>query len=77
MGEIRIMESSPLVIEVEDDDGNTVARTAALGVSGIDSDWSIEVCDDRSGGAVTEHRFGMKEVPGVDGDPEYRIEISF
>lgn len=74
--EIRIRESSPLVIDVVSDDGDLVTRTAAPGVSGIDSDWTLSVYEERPAPDEGAQRFGMKEVPRED-DAEYQIVIEF
>lgn len=75
--EIIIRESSPLVIEVVDDDGELVARTPVPGVSGVDRDWSLAVYEERPSRDEGEYCFGMKEVPREDDDSEYRLVISF
>lgn len=74
MSEVRVMESSPMVIEVENDEGELVARTPAPGVSGIDSDWTLTVYEERP---IPGPTFGMKEEPGEDGESEYRIVLDF
>lgn len=70
---IWIRQASPMTIEVEDDDGETLNRMEVAGVDGREADWKVEVGE----GVGRGRPFRMKRVRGRgrDEQEEHQLKI--